>query len=191
MNENAASMTTRYKRIGLFTALTIIFTILISGCGPFKHDYVWTEYKINDSRITTSDAFIKKDSVSLINAQPNIDTFLIAHLGAHRYYGSLNQLTEAVITHLKKELRKHNITVSPDASKTIQIKVVKTDFIRGGWKVRANLEVNLKAGNNYTKDILASNSTPTMAADQAFDGAVALAVIDILNNPDILAYLQE
>ena len=190
MKKNAAAMMIRSKTIGLFTALTIIFTILISSCSPIKHDYVWAEYRINDSRITTSDAFIKTDSVSLINAQPNNDTFLLAQLGAHQYYGSLNQLTEAIVTHLKRELRKHNITTSPDASKTIQIKVVKTDFIQGGWKVRANLDVNLKTGNNYAKDIFASNSTPT-TAEQAFDGAVALAVIDILNNPDILAYLQE
>ena len=189
MKKNYAATVIRSKRIGLFFASIIIFGILISGC-TVKHDYMWAEYKINADRISTSDAFIKKDSVALINAQPNDDQYLIAHLGHHKYYGSLNQLTEAIVKQLKKELRKRDITVSPDASKTIELKVVKTDFIRGVWKVRANLEVNLKAGNNYTKNIFASNSTPT-TADQAFDGAVALTVIDILNNPNILAYLQE
>ncbi len=189
MKKNTVAMMLRSKRIGLFITLTIIFGILVSGC-TIKHDYIWAEYKINADRISTSDAFIKKDSVSLINVQPNDDQYLIAHLGPHKYYGSLNQLTEAIVKQLKKELRKHNITVSPGASKTIELKVVKTDFIRGVWKVRANLDVNLKTGNNYTKNIFASNSTPT-TADQAFDGAVALTVIDILNNPDILAYLQE
>lgn len=189
MKKNVAARRIRFKRIQVFIVLTILFGILVSGCS-IRHDYEWAEHRIQASRIKASDEFAKKSFVSIINAQETKDEMIFADVGVHKFYGSLDQLTEAVITQLKRELRKRNITVKSDASKIIRIKASKTNFERGMWKVRANLDVHLQAGDHYAKDISVSNSTPA-GIYQAFDGAVALAVIEILNNPDVRAYLQE
>jgi hypothetical protein len=189
MNKNIRSIMIQSKSVGSIVVLVIIFLVFMAGCST-RLAYEWTEYRIQSSRITTSDWFVKENSVSIINTQTDDTPVVLASMGGQILDGSLKQLTDSIVAQLTRELKKRKITVSRDASKSLEIKVVGTGFEQGMWKVRANLNVHLQAGNNYAKDFLASNSTPT-TLNQAFDGAIALAVIDILNNPDILAYLQE
>jgi hypothetical protein len=189
MNKNITSKMIQPKNIGSIVFLVTICLVFMAGCSS-HNTYNWTEYRIQSNRITTSDWFVKENSVSIINAQPNDTPVILGAIGGYILDGSLKQLTDSIIAQLTRELTKRKITVSRDASKTLEIKVESTGFEQGVWKVRANLNVHLQAGKSYAKDFLVSNSTPT-TLNQAFDGAIALAVIDILNNPDILKYLQE
>jgi hypothetical protein len=189
MNKNIAAIMFQSRRFGPIVALATLSLVFTAGCTR-THTYQWTEYRIQPARIATSNEFTKEGAVSIINAQSNDAPMILGTIGSHKFYGSLNQLTGAIITQLTSELTKRKITVRSDAPKSIQIKVVSTDFEQGTWQVRAKMTVHLQAGNNYVKDILVNNSTPTTVA-QAFDGAVAIAVIEILNNTAILAYLQE
>ena len=189
MNKNITSKMIQTKNVGSIVVLVTIFLVFMAGCSS-HYAYEWTEYRIQSNRITTSDWFVKENSVSLINTQTNDTSVVLGSVGGYILDGSLKQLTDSVIAQLTRELTKRKITVSRDASKSLEIKVVSTDFEQGVWKVRANLNVHLQTGDNYVKDFLVSNSTPT-TINQAFDGAIALAVINMLNNPDILAYLQK
>ena len=188
MFNNLAALIIKAKKLGFFIVLITVFGLLVTGC-TINRTYEWTEYKFEANRITNPDQFMREGSVSIINAQTVDESVIIAKVGARRWYASYKQLTDNVVEQLTKELKKRKIAVSPDSSKTLQIKVVGTDFKMGMWNWRGTMNVHIRAGNNYTKDILASNSTPG-GVDEAFSGAVAIAVIEILNNPDIREYLQ-
>jgi predicted component of type VI protein secretion system len=182
-------LTTKTKNFGFTIVVVTILGILTAGCGTVDRTYEWTEYKVKADRIINPDEFAKEGTVSIINAQADDAPKLVHSFGAGRWYASYKQLTEAIVQQLTNELVKRNITVSPDAVKSIKIKVTGTDFEMGMWKWRGTLEMHLQAGNHYAKDIVVSNSTPG-GVDEAFDGAVAIAVIEILNNSNIRAYLQ-
>ena len=190
MINNFAALLMNAKKLGSVIVLVTISGMFIVGCGTVNRNYEWTEYMFEDNRINNPDEFISEGSVSIINSQIEDEPVVIASLGAGRWYASYKHLTANIVEQLTKELKKRKITVSPDSSKTLQIKVVGTDFEVGMWKWRGTMNVQIRTGNDYTKDILASNSTPG-GVDEAFSGAVAIAVIEILNNPEIRKYLHD
>ena len=58
------------------------------------------------------------------------------------------------------------------------------------WTIRAALGFEVKAGNGYRLKQTIRHGTPTWVP-RALNGAVALAVIAILNDPEIVEYLTE
>ncbi len=56
------------------------------------------------------------------------------------------------------------------------------------WVIRAHLRITIEAGNSYVLEKAMSNSTPGTVL-RAFNGAVSLVVVEILNDPQIVAYL--
>jgi hypothetical protein len=178
----------RSMRIELLLPLLLTGALLVSGC-TIKHEYTWTKYELSQERIAAANVLGQGTTVSITNEQPDTESRVLGYLGAHQYLGSLHQLTEATVTQLSQELEARKVAVTNNATKTLKIKVENTKFTLGSWMMRLEMSVHVEAGNGYVRQIEISNRTPS-TVPRAVDGAVALAVTEILKDPDIIAYLQ-
>ncbi len=193
------------KRLPLETSLNArcclfvlsLLPLLITGC-TVRNNYKSSLYEIEPERIPPLGDLQSKPAVAIINAQPdNRPRELgdgakgrMGSMGYHRYYGSPNEITTAVVRQLSHELKKRGMNISDDAPKTIRLKVRQTEFLTGAMLLRVTMAVNVTAGNGYVRDVNVSNRTPNDIW-RASDGAVALAVIKILNDPKIVEYLNK
>ena len=167
----------------------VVLGLLTCGC-TIKHDYQWREYAIAPDRVSAPSTLGGGTTVSIVNAQPNAEPKMLGHLGAHQYYGSLSQLTDAVVTQLSQELRSRNVTVNENAPKKLQVAVLNTKYTLGSWMLRVEMDLHVEAGDGYARTISVSNRTPG-TVDGGLNGAVALGVIEILNDPKVIAYLRD
>jgi hypothetical protein len=186
MTENEGTMKLYrncYSKMAFISFL--FFSLFTFAC---SHDYKWAEYRIAPNRIQYASK-LTPSQVEVINAQDDKDKKVIASMGAHKWFGSLHQLSEAVVTQLIDELELHKVQVTKDSQKSISIKVEKFDFIQAFWGVRANMSTSVVTGGSYKREVDVSNFTP-VSVDNAYNGAVALTVIEILNDPKIIEYIN-
>ena len=178
-----------------FLCILSLLIALMSGCS-IHNDYQWSLYEIEPERIPSFNTLNSKAAVSIINAQPDKRSRELGHgakgrvgsMGYHSYYGSLNEITDAVVKQLTHELEKRGMNVREGAAKKLEIKVRKTEFETGAWMLQVKMDVNVKAGKDYVRKVNVSNRTPGTIW-RASDGAVALIVIKMLNDPKIIEYL--
>lgn len=174
---------------GIFMFLSLATLLAINGC-TINHDYQWSEYTIKQDRVTQSVSLNSASGIQLLNGQADSNNFILGTVGAHIYHGTMNQLTEAVISQFATELGNRNIRVSDNSQKKLELTLTNHKFIRGLWVIRADMILTVKDGNGLSYDLDISNTTGG-SVDRLFDGAISVATIALLNDPRIKAYLEE
>ncbi|MDH3621125.1 MAG: hypothetical protein OEV34_16060 [Gammaproteobacteria bacterium] len=173
-----------------FLKFAFCFCVLaiISGCSAITHEYTPTIYALEDTRITTvtSDEL---ESVAIINAQDDQTRFFLGEIGRHKYWGNLNQLTQTMVQTCETELLQRGIRAQDGADKSLSFSVDAATLDRGMWVVRGVWDVTVTTGSGLTKQYHVENPTPN-TVPRAHNGAAALAIIDILQDPEIIAYLK-
>ena len=173
-----------FLRVASFSFMLAV----VSGCGAIPHEYSPTIYALEDHRITTVDS---KDveSVEIINAQDDQARFYLGEVGRHEYYGNLNLLTQTMVQTCETELLQRGIRTQDGADKSLSFSVDVAAFERGMWVVRGLWDVTVTTGSGLTKQYHVENATPN-TVPRAHNGAAALAVIEVLQDPEIIAYLE-
>ncbi len=166
----------------------LLCAVMVAGCGIRAHDYSWAPYAIDPALVVADGSALDGQTVSITHEGNEGENMMIGELGNHQYFGSSEQLADAISVQLSDELKRLNMSVSGGGTKTLNIKVSHPATERGMWVIRAHFRVIVETGNGYVFEKSISNATP-MTVPRAFNGAVALAVIDILNDPQIVAYL--
>lgn len=169
-----------------------VVAALLGGCtqSTQRHDYEWTEFVIKTKRLHEMESLIAGKTVSL-DSRPTSDTqLLLGELGAHEYYGSLGQLSRAVASQLAIELSKRGIEVEDNAPKSIRINLSNARLERGLFRIRAHFDIDIEAGNGYSREFAISQST-ALTVPRAYNAAVARAVTEILNDRKVIFYLRE
>ena len=111
-------------------------------------------------------------------------------IGPHQYYGSEQTLTDGIVDQLAKEMQKRQFNSTDTAKKSLDIAVNSSAFKQEMWEVAATIEYTVKFGNGKTKWYTVRNSSPT-TVDRTYNGAVALAVLEIINDPEVLTYIKK
>jgi len=173
---------------GSFASL-LVPALLTGGC-TVSNDYEWSEYPVKPERITQTIDFSVASSVQITNGQSRDEDEELGWVGAHHFYGSLRELTEAIVAQFSSELAKRNVAINSGGPKSIELKVTEREFIRGFWVIRTDmvLEVQDGSGAVYALDI--SNTTGG-TVPRLYDGAASVATTALLNDPRIKAYLEE
>lgn len=169
----------------LILGLLALSILVIGGC---SHDYRWSEYKIAPERIESR--LPSGQHVKLIKGQTDEKTVVIARMGVHKFIASEADLRDGIIAQLGGELKKQAVVVDNASGKSLEIAVTSHDFEQGAWRIAATIGFTVKLGDAKTKSFEVRNSSPTTVY-QTYDGAVALAVIKILNDPDVQQYLKQ
>jgi hypothetical protein len=162
---------------------------LATGC-TFKHEYVWNEYPIQPDGMPANASFKTNQDLNVIRGESSKENIFLGDVGPHKYYGSEQTLTDGVAEQLSHELMKCGFGIKDGAKKSLEIAVTNTRFDRGLWVIAATIQFTLKLGNGKTKPYMVKSSSPTSVND-LYDGVVAQAVIAIINDPEVLAYVFE
>lgn len=178
-----------FKVSSLVLCVLVTLMAVVSGCS-INHNYKWKEYEIDQERISAPNRLNAKAAVSIINAQPNDAKRILGSITVHRYHGSLQQLTDGIVTQFAQQLERRGVKIGKQAAKKIEIKVVDANLVRGAWRIRADMNVSVKTADGYSRIIKIENGTPA-TVDRAYNGALALAVIEILNDSKIIEYLNK
>jgi hypothetical protein len=133
--------------------------------------------------------------VNLINIQP-LGTMCVFKSGlANKWVGDLGVWTDEAIGLMSEELQKRNVKLSPDARKTLSIAVTSGRLYSEFAGVRCIIKMKVSAGNGYSAEFEGNNLNPSPLGEMAryYAGANALssAVIAVLNDRAIRAYLEE
>lgn len=165
----------------------LALVILTSGCA-IRHDYAWQEYQIEPQRVPLVAQVANAGPVQVIKGTAEETEMFMGNVGAHQYYGNRQQLLNAIADQLILELGKQGIVVNDSASKSMKVGLSSSSFEAGMWKIAASLAYSVELGNGTSRSYSVRNSTPG-TVERAYNGAVALAVIDILNDEEVISYL--
>ncbi len=171
----------------LFILTAII--LLLSGCGVKRHDYIWHEYFISANRVQSRITNESGKPLKVIGETADRSEKFLGEVGPNKYFGNDQALTDGLAEQLTSELQKRGVKITDTADKTIEVRVDRTEFERGMWKLAATLEFTVKLGGEKVLQYTVRNSSPT-TVDNTYDGAIALAVIKILNDPSVAAYIN-
>jgi len=163
----------------------IIALFMLNGC---THNYTWKEYGVGARAIS-----LKVDNnqeVRIIKGDSSKTKKMLGNIGMHKYYGNEQMLTDGIVTQLAKELRKRGANVTSPAAKSMEVTVNSTRFEMGMWRIAATLNYTVKFGNGKIKSYKTRNSSPS-SVPRTYNGAVCRAVLEIVNDPEVQAYIND
>ena len=170
-------------------AFIIVLAIIFSSCTT-SHNYKWNTYQIAPERITVKSDVKKGKAINIAKGRSNHSQIVLATIGPHRYYGNYQMLTDAIATQLSDELSELNVKLDSSVNKSLTIVVNRTNFEQGVWKFAATVDFDVEFGNGKVKSYSVRNSSPS-TVPHAFDGAVAMSVLKIINDQEVLNYINE
>jgi len=141
-------------------------------------------------RVTSSPGFAENQEIQILKGKSNDADKILGSIGLHKYYGSKQALTDGIVDQLGRELQKRQVEVNGTAGKSLVIAVTRTSFEQGMRKIAATLDFTVKFGNGKVKTYYVRNSSPG-TVPRTFNGALALAVLEIINDPEVIAYIKE
>jgi hypothetical protein len=133
-------------------------------------------------------------SVQIVNAQDQGKNNIFKSGAGSKWIGDLGQWTEGAVELVKLVLNKQNVTLVHDAGKTLKLAItagkLKTEFAG----IRCVVKLKVEAGNGYTQSYEGNHRNSSPIAEQARRyagaGAVTKAVTDLLNDRNIIEYLE-
>ena len=169
-----------------------LFFLLIHASCTTKHNYVWNVYPIHPDRISSEVKFENGYEVKIIKGKSNEEQIFLGKqtiaYTENKYYGTVQSLTDGLADHLSMELKKRGVKIDKKAKKSLEITVKNIRFEEGNWKTAATINYTIKLGNGEIKSFSTRNSSTGNVA-MVYDGVIALAVINILQDSEILKYL--
>lgn len=171
------------KQFRWLLLFTILFPVFLGGCTRY---YAPNLYPLNSNEIPEIQT---SHSIALINNQSSSEEIILIRLGPHKIKGRLDEVTDVAIRQLKKEMLTKGVSVQNDSSKHLKVSVTRVDAQMGAWLARGIVDVQIETGDGYKKVYTGNNRSP-QGLYIIWDGAVALAVIDILNDPEIRDYIS-
>lgn len=166
----------------IFLVAAIAATCL-SGCGT--RSYTPTEYPLRDGVIP---ALTVTGNVGMENAQTDTNQAIV-----HSYGTSLasnyKEITQLMVDQAKKELSKNTKIKNDGRSKTIGIQVVylKSEYQIMWWKSELRYIAILGDSDKIEKTVRHGSGSLL----QDLNGCIADAVVDLLNDAKVIAYLAE
>ena len=175
------------KTLRYIAMLSVVFFV-IAGCSEIKEDYSWSEYKFKDKYVEVGDLTGLQIQVKSGNASS--EEFNLGHDARIGYYSSLQYLSDSIVKHLKIEFIKKSAVVNDSSSKTIMVTLNSTFFEEGSWRRAVNFNFTVEFGDRVKKQMSIRNASPD-TIKRIYNGAIAKAVLEILNDSDVIEYLHK
>lgn len=171
------------KHLRWLLFFAIFFPVFLGGC---THYYTPNLYPLNSNEIPELQT---SQPIELINNQSGSEEIIFTRIGAHKYTGRLDEWTDIAIRQLKGGMLNKGVPVQKDSSKRLKVTVTRVAAQQGFWMIRGIVDVRIETGDGYNKVYTGSNPSPG-GLYRAWDGAIALAVMEILKDPEIGDYIR-
>ena len=156
----------------------------LAGCGPLE---VKSDPTTCNVAPDAGSQLRGPQSITLINSY-KAETQVKIQEGARDWMADLQQYTETAITLLNGEMAKKGISNSPQAAKSVTLRIFNV-HANPGWTIRASLALEAQYGDGTKSAIVTDNSSPANAW-RAVDGAIMIAVSRLLSDEKFLAYVN-
>ena len=156
----------------------------VYGCG--KLQFVPQEYPLRDGLIPQVDI---KGTVTVNNVQPSTKEAIVYSYGGSELATNYHAITQLMVDQTTKEIKKNGKFSSTSTQKSIDLNVhyLLSTYIAFYWK--SELKYTAKLGNGVTLDKTVKHGSGNLHQD--LNGCVAESVLDLLNDPQVRAYLAE
>jgi len=162
----------------------VALTIVLSACGTVS--YYPQEYEITNDRI---DDFVVNGDIQIVNAQTDSSkqVFFSSTLD---WEGDYKTVTEHLKSQLEKEIAENSKKVASGKNKIIEVKVVNIKVEQKFFHFASTMDFEYKLGNGESGTINVSQNSPGNMW-RVLNGTIALGVIDILKQDNVIAYLSK
>jgi len=132
--------------------------------------------------------FTSQASLSLVNVQEDTSQ----HPIGRSFLANYKEWTDVAIQIADRELSKRGMQIGSDASRSLELSVTKARYRVGFVKITTDIEMSVKAGNGYTATYTGVNTAVLAAVPKRqVDGAMMRVVVEMLKDPEIVAYLTQ
>ncbi len=166
--------------------LILAITILtLQACGAIQ--YKPETYEISAERIQD---FPLSGTVTVSNDQPDKTPTAFFDSGAAQFMGTYNEVSEHMAKQLSAEISKHGQVQSSSGQKTISVKITRLHARQHIFHFTSEMNFTVKLGNGETLEKFVSQGSPANMY-RVLNGTIALGVIEILKDPQVLNYLAQ
>ena len=152
--------------------------------------YEWTEHPVPPAR--RADIFFV-DPIPPLSVSPaasSEETYVIASTPRYTYKSSNAALTRALSEQLAHEFTLSDGTIAPDAERGVVVEVAGAEAVTAPMRSTITLQIKFTLGNGTTHELEVQNRTAATPG-RAYDGAITLAALAILQHPDFFNYLAD
>lgn len=164
--------------------LLITLTISLSACGTVS--YSPEEYEITNDRI---DDFVVNGNIRIVNAQTD-SSKKVFFASTMDWVGDYKTVTEHLKSQLEKEIAENSKKVASDKSKIIEVKVINIKAEQKFFHFTSTMDLEYKLGNGKPGTITVSQGSPGNMW-RVLNGTIALGVIEILKQDNVITYLSK
>jgi hypothetical protein len=169
--------------------LRLVALAVVLGSAACAHDIPSdpTRYDLEASALSSIRA---PGPVALSNSYPEeANANVVFKLRGNTLVFDQKRLTDTALAMLARAMEKQNIAIAADATKTVALRVRVTGyrFQVFRWTGRIILEARFGDG---TSTSIPSDNLSGVGFDQAFDGAVLLALKDLAEDEGFVAYMN-
>jgi hypothetical protein len=162
----------------------LVAAAALTGCGTIQ--FVPSEYPLRAGLIPK---LTVNGDVQVSNAQPSTAEAIVYSYGGTKLASNYKDITQVMVDQTKKEIAK-NGQVSPSGkTKAIDLKVtyLQSTYIAFFWKSEIKFTATLGTSGTVEKTVTHGSGN----VHQDLNGCVAEAVMKLLNDPKVIAYLAE
>jgi hypothetical protein len=155
--------------------------LLLQACGTVA--FTPSEYPLRDGLIAPMDS---AGTVSISNAQDSTAPAIVMSYGGTSYQTDYHAVTEVMVQQTNKELLKA-AKARAGSAKRVALKVtfLESNYIAFFYKSKISFEATLGNGERLSLTVPHSSGNPV----QDLNGCIAEAVMMLLNDPKLRAYL--
>ena len=162
----------------------VVLAIILQACGTMP--YVPTQYALRDGLIASIDA---NGPTTVSNAQPATDPVIVYSYGGTKLQSDLKAITETMVQQTNGEIAKNAKVKAGGKPKTIALKVNSLLSVYGfySWKSSIVFDATLGDGKVVSKTVTHGSGS----LQQDLNGCIAEGVMNLLNDPQVRAYMAQ
>ncbi len=133
-------------------------------------------------------------AVSLTNGQESTEPVLMGKKGRFEWMSNRREWTDVAIIHAERALRDGGVSVGANEAKAISLSITSATLDFGFTLSTCKVALDVETARGYSQTYEGSNGATAGLAylpKLACEGAIPRAVIQMLNDPKIVDYLQE
>lgn len=164
-----------------------LLVALLAGC---THRYVPNPHTFNIGTDLIPSVQAGGD-VTLANVSDADGEVRVHKAGFHKYDGDLREWTDAAVTMAREALERAGKPVTDASNKELKLSVSNVRCQQSMWVgIRCTLTIDVETGSGVRVSVEGDNKSPAHLY-RAIDGALMKGVSAMLNDPEILAYLND
>ena len=165
--------------------LIAMFVLSLQACGTLE--YTPETYEIAADRIPD---FPLAGTVSVTNDQQDKTPRILFDNGATQFSSNYHAVTAHMVKQLTEEIKKHGQVKNSGTKKTIAVKITSLTAEAKFFHFNTAMSFNVTLGNGKSFTLSVTQGSPA-SVPHALNGTVALGVIQILKQNQVLKYLEE